>query len=81
MPRIAPLAAVALLASACGTAPMPDASARAPSWTAPSPLHDENGQITGSKAVTGRSPSVATAPRGSAYAGMAVDPPAALRGD
>jgi hypothetical protein len=80
MRTIAPLAAVALLAGACGTAPARDPGA-AVRWTAPSPLHSENGQITGTKAVTGRSASVAAAPPGSAYAGMAIDPPAALRGD
>jgi hypothetical protein len=84
MRRIAPLAAVALL-SGCAAAPAQDpaqvAAAPAPYRTAPSALHSENGQITGSKAVTGRSASVAEAPRGSAYAGMAVDPPASLPGD
>ncbi len=77
MPRIAPVALAALLA-ACGTAP---ARNPAPTPTAPFPLHAENGQITGSKALTGRSASVASTPRGSAYAGMTVEPPAALRGD
>ena len=79
MRKIAPVVVAALLA-ACGTAP-----ARNPwlatSATSPSPLHSENGQITGSKALTGRSASVASTPPGSAYAGMAIEPPAALRGD
>lgn len=79
MRKIAPLAAAALL-SACGMAPAHDPWL-ASQATAPSPLHSENGQITGSKALTGRSPSVAAATPGSAYAGMASDPPAALRGD
>ncbi len=76
MPRIAPLAALALVAG-CAAAPGPAqvSGGPAPYWTAPSPRHSENGQITGSKAVTGRRPSIATTPPGSAYAGMSVAPP------
>lgn len=73
MRTIAPFAALALLAG-CAAAPARDAGP-APYRTAPSPMHSENGQIEDSKAVTGRRPSVATTPGGSAYAGILVAPP------
>jgi hypothetical protein len=75
MHRIAPLAA-AVLAGACGTAPVQDSAELAPSPSVPSSLQSGNSQIQGSKAVTGREEAaVASAPTGSAYAGELVAPP------
>jgi hypothetical protein len=75
MHRIAPLAA-AVLAGACGTAPVQDAARPAPFWSPPASLQSGNAQIQGSRAVSGRdAAAVASAPAGSAYAGELVVPP------
>jgi hypothetical protein len=80
MHRIAPLAA-AVLASACGTAPVQDAAHPAPFWSAPSAMHSGNEQIQGSTGVTGREEAaVAAAGTGSAYAGTLVEPPSQSAG-